>query len=121
MTSIPSFVIFNVAGQRFTTSSQTLLKEPSSRLALLARGVLPSIKDDTGAIFLDRDSHHFQLLLNYMRDSWCSLPASAQERRELLQEARWYQVCVLLLPLDRNLDVVMHKHTSITLFIVLLC
>jgi hypothetical protein len=92
MSQIPSFVTFNVAGQRFTTSRDTLLKEPSSRLALLVRNVLPSIKDDSGAIFLDRDSKHFQLLLNYLRDGWCSLPTTANERRELLQEVRWHQV-----------------------------
>jgi len=92
MASTPSFVTFNVAGYRFTTTKDTLLKEPASRLALLVRGVLPCIKDDTGAFFQDRDAKYFQLLLNYLRDGWCSLPATAQERRELLQEVRWYQV-----------------------------
>jgi hypothetical protein len=89
---VPSFATFNVAGQRFTTNRDTLLKEPSSRLAMLVRGVLPCIKDDAGAVFLDRDSKYFQLMLNYLRDGWCSLPTSANERRELLQEVRWYQV-----------------------------
>lgn len=88
-----SFVTFTVSGQRFTTAKDTLFKEPSSRLALLARGALPCVKDDTGAIFLDRDSKYFQLLLNYLRDGWCSMPTTAQERRELLQEVRWCQVC----------------------------
>lgn len=92
MASSPAFVTFSVAGVKFTTSKDTLLKEPASRLALLQRGVLAAVTDSTGAIFIDRDAKHFQLILNYLRDGWCSLPASAQERRELLQEVRWYQV-----------------------------
>lgn len=136
MSLTPSFVTFNVAGQRFTTSKDTLLKEPASRLAMLARGVLPAMKDDSGAIFLDRcvaaaqhedslpgpaypaaagqqasskqqqdaqlrrlhllllcrDAKYFQMMLNYLRDGWCSLPSTANERRELLQEVCWYQL-----------------------------
>ena len=90
--AVPAFITFNVAGQRFTTSKDTLLKEPASHLALLVRGVLPCIRDDSGCYFQDRDPKYFQLVLNYLRDGWCSLPSSAQERRELLQEVRWYQV-----------------------------
>jgi hypothetical protein len=61
------------------------------------RGVLPAVKDDAGCIFLDRDPRHFQLVLNYLRDGWCQLPKSLEERRELLQEVRYYQVRLLLL------------------------
>lgn len=63
----------------------------------MARGVLPVTKDDTGAIFLDRDAKHFQLVLNYLRDGWCSLPKPHDERRELLQEIRYYQASQRLL------------------------
>ncbi len=38
-------VTFCVGGQFFTTLRDTLLKEPSCRLALMARGVIPSTKD----------------------------------------------------------------------------
>lgn len=31
-------------------------------------------------------------MLNYLRDGWCSLPSTPNERRELLQEVRWYQL-----------------------------
>eukprot|EP00879_Flechtneria_rotunda_P020592 GHRR01021668.1.p1 GENE.GHRR01021668.1~~GHRR01021668.1.p1 ORF type:complete len:426 (+),score=90.43 GHRR01021668.1:69-1346(+) len=85
-------VSFNVAGNRFITSKDTVLREPASRLALLARGVLPISMDETGAIFLDRDARYFQLVLNYLRDGWCQVPKTAEERRELLQEVRYYQL-----------------------------
>lgn len=58
----------------------------------MRRGVLPAAKDETGSIFLDRDARYFQLVLNYLRDGWCQLPKSVEERRELLQEIRYYQV-----------------------------
>jgi hypothetical protein len=32
----------------------TLEREPSSRLSLLARGILPGLKDAQGAYFIDR-------------------------------------------------------------------
>jgi hypothetical protein len=48
-----------------------------------------------GAYFLDRDPKHFQLVLNFMRDGTCELPTSAVARREILAEARYYQVCPL--------------------------
>jgi hypothetical protein len=54
--------------------------------------VLPAVKDDAGCIFLDRDPRHFQLVLNYLRDGWCQLPKALEERRELLQQVRYYQV-----------------------------
>jgi hypothetical protein len=54
--------------------------------------VLPAVKDEAGCIFLDRDPRHFQLVLNYLRDGWCQLPKTLEERRELLQEVRYYQV-----------------------------
>ncbi|KAG2453826.1 hypothetical protein HYH02_002033 [Chlamydomonas schloesseri] len=86
-------VSFNVGGQHFTTLRETLLKEANSRLALIARGAIPSAKDPaTGAFVLDRDGKHFALILNWLRDGWVLLPRNAEERRELLQEIRYYQL-----------------------------
>ncbi len=45
---------FNVGGQLFTTAKETILKEPSSQLALVVRGVAPSKQDVNGAHFIDR-------------------------------------------------------------------
>ncbi|KAG2501605.1 hypothetical protein HYH03_000110 [Edaphochlamys debaryana] len=85
-------ISFNVGGQLFTTLRETLLREASSRLALIARGTYPCPRDGLGHFLLDRDPKHFQLVLNFLRDGWCLLPRSIEERRELLQEVRWYQL-----------------------------
>jgi hypothetical protein len=42
-------------------------------------------------VFIDRDPRHFGLILNFLRDGACCLPADARGRRELLQEADFYQ------------------------------
>jgi hypothetical protein len=34
-------------------------------------------------------------VLNFLRDGWCSLPRFSEERRELLQEIRYYQVSAI--------------------------
>lgn len=87
-----STVTFNVGGTYYTTVKETVLKEPASRLSLLVRGVLPCVKDEQGVYFMDRDPKYFQLILNYLRDGWCLLPLSLDERRELMQEIRYYQL-----------------------------
>lgn len=87
-----STVTFNVGGTFYTTIKETILKEPASRLSLIVRGVLPCVKDEQGVFFIDRDPKYFQLILNYLRDGWCLLPLSADERRELMQEIRYYQL-----------------------------
>lgn len=86
-------VTLNVGGTHFCTTQETIQKEPSSKLALTSRGILPSSTDDGGHIFIDRDARFFQCILNYLRDGWALLPTSPSERRELMQEARFFQVC----------------------------
>lgn len=39
-----------------------------------------------------RDPKHFQLLLNWLRDGWCALPASPEALMELMVELRAYNV-----------------------------
>ena len=54
-------VSFNVGGTLFTTVRETLLKEAGSRLALMARGAIPSVRDAMGVYFIDRDPKYFQV------------------------------------------------------------
>lgn len=54
------FVQLNVGGVPHTTTRETLMREPSSRLALMARGVLPCATGADGALFVDRSPRFFQ-------------------------------------------------------------
>jgi hypothetical protein len=56
----PPFVSLNVGGVVHTTARETLMREPSSRLALLARGVLFCPVGPDGLLFIDRSPRFFQ-------------------------------------------------------------
>ena len=45
-----------------------------------------------GRIFIDRDPQHFGLILNFLRDGTCVLPTDMDVRRQILQEADFYQL-----------------------------
>lgn len=51
----------NVGGVLHTTTRETLMREPSSRLALMARGVLPCPTGPDGSLFIDRSPKFFQI------------------------------------------------------------
>ncbi|KAK9824215.1 hypothetical protein WJX72_008587 [[Myrmecia] bisecta] len=95
------FVTLNVGGKPFSTSIQTLASRDShSMLARLVSGHLQSAKDSKGRILIDRDPMHFGLILNYLRDGSCVLPADEQQQRELQREAAYYQLDGLLASLS---------------------
>ena len=45
-----------------------------------------------GRIFIDRDPQHFGLILNFLRDGTCVLPMDGEARRQILQEADFFQL-----------------------------
>ncbi|XP_003385403.1 PREDICTED: BTB/POZ domain-containing protein KCTD5-like [Amphimedon queenslandica] len=63
------WVKLNVGGTLFMTTKTTLCKEKKSFLARLCLDDpdLPSLKDETGAYLIDRDSRYFPVILNYLR------------------------------------------------------
>lgn len=61
-------------------------------LARLIAGEIPSATDSRGRLFIDRDPTHFRLVLNYLRDGDCSLPATEAALSELLSEAGFYSL-----------------------------
>ena len=93
---IPSIVKLNVGGQYFTTSLQTLTRDPNSMLAAMFSGrhKLETIGD--GSFFIDRDGTYFRFILNYLRNGELILPEGATFLAELEAEARFYQVQGLL-------------------------
>ncbi|XP_041351393.1 BTB/POZ domain-containing protein KCTD3-like isoform X2 [Gigantopelta aegis] len=57
----------NVGGKRFSTSRQTLTWVPDSFFTSMLSGRISTLKDETGAIFIDRDPKLFQHVLNFLR------------------------------------------------------
>ena len=87
-----STVELNVGGQHFTTSLQTLTKDPGSMLHAMFSGRFDTKPAKDGSCFIDRDGTHFRYILNYLRTGRLLLPEDKLVRKELLEEAEFYQI-----------------------------
>uniref|UniRef100_A0A5S6R438 BTB domain-containing protein n=1 Tax=Trichuris muris TaxID=70415 RepID=A0A5S6R438_TRIMR len=108
----------NVGGTHFTTSRSTLTWIPDTFFTSLLSGRIPTLKDDSGAIFIDRDPKLFYIILNYMRSKQVDL--REVELVALRHEAQFYGIgplvrrLVLCDKLDQNPcgDVLFHGYFS---------
>ncbi len=82
----------NVGGHHFTTSVQTLTKDPNSMLAAMFSGRFEMKPGEDGSFFIDRDGTHFRYILNYLRTGKLTLPEGATFLEELEEEAEFYQI-----------------------------
>ena len=82
----------NIGGQFFTTSLETMKKDPGSMLHAMFSGRFDSKPAEDGSYFIDRDGTHFRYILNYLRTGQLVVPEDKIVRRELLNEAEFYQV-----------------------------
>ena len=87
-----STVKLNVGGQHFTTSVQTLKKDPNSMLAAMFSGKFEMKPSEDGSFFIDRDGTYFRFILNYLRNGELILPEGATFLKELEAEAKFYQL-----------------------------
>ncbi|XP_068619313.1 BTB/POZ domain-containing protein KCTD3 isoform X2 [Battus philenor] len=67
MANYQEIVHLNVGGTRFATSWHTLTWVPDTFFTALLSGRIPTVRDETGAIFIDRDPNLFGLILNFLR------------------------------------------------------
>ncbi|MEE6491229.1 hypothetical protein FKM82_016135 [Ascaphus truei] len=94
----------NVGGKRFSTSRQTLTWASDSFFSSLLSGRISTLKDETGAIFIDRDPTVFAPILNFLRTK--ELDARGVNSSLLLHEAEFYGITALVrrLQLCEELD-----------------
>ncbi|KAM3716839.1 BTB/POZ domain-containing protein [Dirofilaria immitis] len=78
----------NVGGHRFATSRQTLTWIPDTFFTSLLSGRIPTIRDETDAVFIDRDPEMFRVILNYLRTKQINL--SGVSLTNLKHEAQYY-------------------------------
>ncbi|XP_074714161.1 SH3KBP1-binding protein 1, partial [Strix uralensis] len=97
-------VQLNVGGKRFSTSRQTLTWIPDSFFSSLLSGRISTLKDETGAIFIDRDPTVFAPILNFLRTK--ELDPRGVSVSLLLHEAQFYGITPLVrrLQLREELD-----------------
>ncbi|XP_076441974.1 BTB/POZ domain-containing protein KCTD3-like [Babylonia areolata] len=98
-------VHLNVGGTRFSTSRQTLTWIPDSFFTSLLSGRISSLKDETGAIFIDRDPKLFSQVLSFLRTKEVLL--NDNDLAALRHEAEFYGITPLVrrLALCEDLDV----------------
>ena len=82
----------NVGGQYFTTSLETLTKDPGSMLHAMFSGRFDTKPAEDGSYFIDRDGTHFRYILNYLRLGRLLLPDDTMIRNEVFAEAEFYQI-----------------------------
>uniref|UniRef100_F6ZIL7 SH3KBP1-binding protein 1 n=1 Tax=Monodelphis domestica TaxID=13616 RepID=F6ZIL7_MONDO len=102
--SAPGEVIhLNVGGKRFSTSRQTLTWIPDSFFSSLLSGRISTLKDETGAIFIDRDPTVFAPIFNFLRTH--ELDPRGVNGSFLVHEAQLYGITpVRRLQLREELD-----------------
>lgn len=94
----------NVGGTRFSTSRQTLMWIPDSFFSSLLSGRISTFRDETGAIFIDRDPTAFAPILNFLRTK--ELDLRGVNISILRHEAEFYGITPLVrrLQLCEELD-----------------
>jgi hypothetical protein len=83
----------NVGGTIFSTVRSTLCSVPGSMLEAMFSGRfgMPSLRDESGAYFLDRDPTYFGFILSYLRDPRNRPVARAQlSRLAILREFEYF-------------------------------
>ncbi|KAF8784941.1 BTB/POZ domain-containing protein KCTD3 [Argiope bruennichi] len=92
---LPGDIIrLNVGGTRLATSRQTLTWVPDSFFTSMLSGRISTLKDETGAIFIDRDPKLFNIILNFMRTKDVDL--SNVDISTLRHEAEFYGISPLV-------------------------
>ncbi|XP_058808966.1 BTB/POZ domain-containing protein KCTD3 isoform X2 [Phymastichus coffea] len=84
----------NVGGTRFSTSRQTLSWIPDSFFTALLSNRIASRRDDSGALFIDRDPKIFSVILNYLRTK--DIDLKDVNIRTLRHEAEYYGITPLV-------------------------
>ena len=97
---VKNVVKLNVGGCYFTTSLQTLTKDPNSMLGAMFSGNYGTRAGVDGAVFIDRDGTHFRFILNFLRSGKLTLPEGATALAQFKEEADYYQIMGILDELD---------------------
>ena len=112
-----STVKLNVGGQFFSTSLQTLTKDPGSMLHAMFSGRFDTKPSEDGSYFIDRDGTHFRFILNYLRTGKILIPEDKLVQREVLEEAEFYQIRGIIDELNPTLfeesEILSAKHNEI--------
>jgi hypothetical protein len=98
----------DVGGTIFSTSLATLQRDPNTLLAAMFSGRHElELDEEDNSYFIDRDGTFFRFILNFLRDGYIEagvLPSDGNVLREILREAKHYQVAELVSFLEEQLQ-----------------
>ena len=92
-----SIVTLNVGGTLYTTSLNTLTKDPNTMLGVMFSGRHPLQADSCGHFFIDASGEMFRYILDFLRHNKLTLPTNFNSYNALLSEALFFQVISLSL------------------------
>ena len=125
-----TLINLNIGGKYFSTTYETLTRQPSSKLAKLFIGLIPcseihdigtkfgrleytgqskntALQCIDGRFFIDRNGDLFIYILDYLRGSCCLDGLSLKDLNLLLIEARYYTLNEFILDIQH--EIVKHK------------
>jgi hypothetical protein len=88
-----SIITLNVGGTRFQTTRSTLLSREDTFFTRLLSERMGSLKDETGAFFIDRDPSLFAPILNFLRMGRLVMSNNVA-LKDVLFEADFYGISV---------------------------
>jgi hypothetical protein len=99
-------ITFNIGGQIYSTKRSTINNNVDSQafLALIIKNQTKIQLDKNGRYFIDRDGKYFALILNYFREKKLLLPENFQELKQLILEAKFYQIERLVNEIENRLN-----------------
>ena len=104
--AMSEIVRMNVGGYVYQTTLATLSGASGSLGHWFSEGsdsgLVPTLRDEEGRFFIDRDGKHFGKILNFLRDGTIPLPASREARQELRMEAEYFNLLPLIEMMDRH-------------------
>ena len=78
--------------QTDAVASQRILDSKESMLHAMFSGRFDTKPAEDGSYFIDRDGTHFRYILNYLRTGYLLIPDDKLIRKEILEEAAFYQI-----------------------------
>lgn len=94
--SADNTVKLNIGGTVFTTTTSMLTSDPLTVFAGLLSGDVELATDEDSELFIDRDPKHFDIILDHLRPggdvSQRVREMTTVDRRDLLQEAQFYNI-----------------------------
>jgi hypothetical protein len=99
-------ITFNIGGYIYSTRRSTIKENVDSQslLSLIIKNQTKIEFDDNGRYFIDRDGKYFCYILNYFREKKIILPENSDELRQLLSEAKFYQIDRLINEIENYLN-----------------